>query len=132
MRISVETIDMLGKIDVGAHSDDGGSHAGGIGISRSALFDQLLIFIKELLEHIFGMHIGFAVGWLLGWCAGNIYADLYEPLCFSGLSALRQWRLIPCEFAKYGAILGLIGGAILVALITRKSLRQNADTFCED
>ena len=132
MRISAETIDIMGRIDAGSHSYDGGSRAAGIGISITALFDQLLIFIKELLEHIFGMHIGFAMGWLLGWCAGNIYADLYEPLYFSGLSELRQWRLIPCEFAKYGAILGLIGGAILVALITRKSLRHNAGTFCED
>ena len=78
------------------------------------------------------MHIGFAAGWSSGWCAGTIYADLYEPLLFSGLSEFNQWRHIPCEFAEYGAILGLIGGAILVMLLTRKSLRHIEYTNRED
>ena len=132
MRISAQTIDVMDKIDAGSYSNDGGSDADGINIPRAASLDRWLIFIKELLEHIFGMHIGFAVGWLSGWCAGKIYADLYEPLFFSGLSEFNQWRLIPCEFAEYGATLGLIGGAILVMLLTRKSLRHNGDIIRED
>lgn len=132
MKISAETIDLIGGIDVGSHNRDSCPHAGDISILRTVHFDQLLIFIKELMEHVFGMHIGFVVGGLFGFCAGNIYADSYKPLFCSGLSELRQWRLMPYEFAKYGAIIGLIGGAILIALITRNSISRNVGTSCED
>ncbi|MHC4462461.1 MAG: helix-turn-helix domain-containing protein [Planctomycetota bacterium] len=118
MESYAEAIGMMEKFDPGSSS-----HSALINVPIVPLFDRLLSFVEGTVEYAFGILIGSVVGWLLGEYSGNIYVEHFEAVYFSDLSELRQWGLIPCGFAKTGAIIGAAAGAITIAVITRKLLR---------
>lgn len=102
-----------------------------INISTWQLLDRLLFFIKPVVEYAFGMHIGFAFGWLVGLCAGHSYVKHFEPVYLDDLSQLSFWMAVPNMFAKYGALTGLIIGAIAILIINSKLLSQKVTALYE-
>lgn len=99
--------------------------------SIERLLDQLLFFIKPVVEYIFGMHIGFALGWLTGLCVGHCYVKYFEPVYLNDLSRLTYWREAPFLFARHGALTGLAIGVIAIALINRTLLNQRVISLCK-
>ncbi len=105
--------------------DTGNSlHSLWISISKEQLLDKLLFFVKAVVEYAFGMHIGFAIGWLIGLCVGHSYVGHFEPVYLDDLGQLSYWRFMPYEFARNGAIIGVAVGAIVIAIINNKLLKQ--------
>jgi hypothetical protein len=102
-----------------------------INISIWRLLDRLLFFIKPVAEYALGMHIGFAFGWLFGLVAGHIYVRHFEPVYLDDLNQLSYWTAAPNVFAGYGALTGLIIGAISIVIINGRLLDQKIITFCE-
>lgn len=123
MESCAEEVGLMERIDVGSHNTYSSSQSTSINVPIVPPFDRLLSFIKSVVEYAFGMHIGFAVGWLLGWYGGNVYVEYFEPAYFSDLNELGRWNLMPYSFAKSGAIIGAVAGAITIVVITRKLLR---------
>jgi len=97
-------------------------------ITRLAL---VLEAIETITEYVFGMALGSATGWLTGLCVGNAYVEHFEPVYMDDLSELSRWRLMPYEFAKDVAIIGLVVGAIVIALINSKLLSQRVASLYE-
>jgi hypothetical protein len=102
-----------------------------INISIWQLLDRLLFFIKPVVEYVFGMHIGFAFGWLVGLYAGHSFVKHFEPVYLDDLSQLSFWTAAPNMFARYGALTGLIVGAIAILIIDSKLLKQKVTALYE-
>jgi len=115
----VESVGMMKKFDA-----RNSLHSLGINILAERFFDRLLFFIKTIVEYALGMHIGYAVGWILGWYTGNVYAENFEPLHFRDLNVFWKWELVPYEFARNGAIIGVVVGAMVIAIINNQLLKQ--------
>jgi len=107
------------------------SHSTDVYVSIIAVLDRLLFAVSGIVEYAFGIHIGFAIGWLFGLWTGNIYVEECEPVYFSGLSEIRQWWLMPYKFAGCGAIIGVIVGAIVIAVVNGKLSSHKAATLHE-
>lgn len=120
----VESVGMMKKFDARSSL-----HSLGVNISAERFLDRSLFFIKTTVEYALGMHIGFAAGWILGWYTGNVYAENFEPLHFRDLNEFWQWELVPYEFAGNGAIIGVAVGAIVIAIINNKLLKQRVIFF---
>jgi hypothetical protein len=131
MAVHAVTAGMIGTADVGSRHSGGYSTllAGNFSVTR--LLDRLLHFLEPIVEYAFGMHIGFAIGWALGLWTGHIYVANAKPLYFSGLGEVRQWMVMPYAFARTGAIIGLVAGAILIAVISHKLLRRAVSAWHE-
>lgn len=106
-------------------------HLLSVNISTEKLLDKLLFTLKWVVEYTFGMHIGFAIGWLLGLCVGKVYVEHFEPVYFDDLNQLTQWRLSPYDFAKNAAIIGVVVGVVVIAIINSKLLSQRVISFCK-
>jgi hypothetical protein len=70
------------------------------------------------------MYIGAIAGGLLGRYAGNVYVTHFEPVYLYDFSELKQWGLVPYEFARNGAVIGVVAGVIVVAIINSILLSQ--------
>ncbi len=115
----VESVSMMKKFDA-----RNSLHSLGVNISAEWFLDRLLFFIKTIVEYALGMHIGFAIGWLIGLCVGHSYVGHFEPVYLDDLGPLSYWRLMPYEFARNGAIIGVAVGAIVITIINNKLLKQ--------
>ena len=82
-----------------------------------AILDRFLFFIEPVIDYAFGIFMGYALGWITGLWAGLIYVKHYEPVSIETINEVFQWRLTPYEFAKYGAIIGIVAGIIVIKLI---------------
>ena len=122
MKNCTEPVNLTGKYDVGNFSD-----SLTVDVSREQNLDKLLFFIKVVLEYALGIHIGYGIGWLIGFFIGNSYVKHFEPAWFDNLNQLSHWRLIPYEYAGSGAIIGVIVGAIVIAINARKSKNNNGE-----
>ena len=133
MESCAEAVGMMEKFEptIRRVGPDSPSHSTSINVPIVPLFDWLLSFVKGGVEYAFGMHIGFAVGWLLGWYGGNVYVEYFEPAYFSDLNELRHWSLMPYYFTGSGAIIGVVAGAILIAVINSKLLSQTVASLFE-
>jgi len=115
----VESVGVMKKFDTRKSL-----HSLSVNISAERFLDRSLFFIKTTLEYALGMHLGYAAGWILGWYTGNVYAENFEPLHFRDLNEFWQWELVPNEFARNGAIIGVAVGAIVITIINNKLLKQ--------
>jgi len=131
MESYAEAVGMMEKSDVGSDNAGSSSHSPSIDFPRVPLFDRLLFFLKAIVEYAFGVHIGIAAGWLFGWYAGNVYVEHFEPVYFSDLNELRLWKLMPYDFARNGAVIGVVAGAIAIAIINSKLLSRRVASFYE-
>ena len=93
-------------------------------ISKEQLLNKLLFLVKAVVEYAFGMHIGFAIGWLIGLYVGHSYVGHFEPVYLDDLDQLYYWRLVPYEFARNGAMIGMAIGVIAIAIINNDLLNQ--------
>lgn len=92
----------------------------------------VLDVIEAVTEYVLGMALGSAIGWLTGLCVGNTYVEHFEPAYYmDDLSELSRWSFMPYEFAKDGAIIGLVLGAIAIALINSKLLSRKVASLYE-
>jgi len=107
------------------------SHSALINVPIVPLFDRLLSFVEGIVEYAFGIFIGSVIGWLLGEYSGNVYVEHFGAVYFTGFNELRRWTLMPCGFAKTGAIIGAVAGAVTIAVLTRKSLRTRIVSLYE-
>jgi len=131
MESCLETISMMEKIGVEYNNIPKLSPLPAIDIPLVPVFDRFLFFVKPILEYGFGVYMGFVVGWLLGLFVGNFYVEQFKPLYFSDLNELRSWKLMPYDFARYTAMIGVIVGAIAIAIINRKLLCQRIRSLYE-
>jgi len=91
---------------------------------RLRRFDRVLFFVKAVVEYAFGMYIGAIAGGLLGRYAGNVYVTHFEPVSLYDFNELQRWGLMPYEFAGNGAVIGMVAGVIVVAIINSILLSQ--------
>lgn len=98
-------------------------------VSREPLRCKLLSFVKVTAEYALGIHIGFGIGWLIGFFAGTSYVKHNEPVYIKDLSQLLHWRLIPYECARSCAIIGVVIGAIVIAICTLKSEKYHGESM---
>ena len=103
---------------------DNSLHLPSVKISAEKFLDKLLFTLKWVIEYTFGMHIGFAIGWLLGLCVGKVYVEHFRSVSLDDLSQLSNWRPLSHEFAKNAAIIGVVVGVIVIAIINSKLLSQ--------
>jgi uncharacterized membrane protein YGL010W len=86
-----------------------------------------------IVEHAFGMHIGYAIGWIIGLYAGHCYVKHFEPVYIDDLSQVSSmlscWRSIPYNFARYGAMMGVAIGVIVIAVMNNKLLNQRVTSL---
>jgi len=122
MESYAEAVGIMERSDVGSDKTDISSHLTSIKVSMIRLLDRLLLFIKAIAEYSSGIYIGAVVGWLLGFGAGNAYIERFKPVYFSDLNELGRWEFIPYGFARSGAIIGIIAGAIVIAFINSRLL----------
>jgi hypothetical protein len=102
-----------------------------ISIPICRLLDRLLLFIRPIVEYVFGMHIGFAFGWLFGLVAGHYYVNHFEPVYLEDLNQFSFWNAVPNMFARCGALAGLMIGVIAIFIINSKLLNQNVAALYE-
>ena len=107
------------------------SHSIWMSIPREQCLERLLLFVKGVVEYIFGMYIGFAIGWLIGLWAGQSYVDHFEPVYLDDFRQVFYWKAIPCIFAKYGAMIGLTAGVMTIAIINGALLNQRIISLYE-
>lgn len=69
------------------------------------------------MEYAFGIYMGYTPGWLAGLWVGFIYVKHFKPVFIETISELSQWRLTPYEFAKNGAVIGVVAGIIAIKII---------------
>jgi hypothetical protein len=119
-----EAIVMMEESDIGADDVASSSYLNLLDFLTVAFFDRVLFFVKAVVEYSFGMYIGAIAGGLLGRYAGNVYVTHFEPVYLYDFSALKQWGLIPYEFAGNGAVIGMVAGVIVVAIINSILLSQ--------
>ena len=104
-----------------------------INISKEQLLDKLLLFVRVAVEYAFGMHIGYAIGWIIGLYAGHCYVKHFEPVYIDDLSQvsslLSYWRSMPYNFSRYGAMIGVAIGVIVIAVINNKLLTQKVTSL---
>lgn len=108
--------------DVGSDKSDISSHLASINVSIIRLLHRLLLFIKGMVEYFFALYIGAVIGWLSGFCTGNVYVEHLKPAYFSDLNELSRWEIMPYCLAKNGTVAGVIGGAIVIAIINSRLL----------
>ena len=126
MESFVEAIGTAERLNTANSTDFAGFNA-----SASQLFEKLLSSAKAVAEYAFGMYIGYVIGWLLGLYAGKVYVGHFEPVYLSDLGEIRLWEIMPYGFARDGAIIGVVAGAIAIAIINSKLLRQRVVHLCE-
>ena len=126
MESCAEPVGVMKKFDTG-----NSSHSLGVNISTERFLDKLLFFIKAVVEYAFGTHIGFAIGWLTGLCVGNAYVEHFKPVYMDDLSELSHWRLMPYDFARTGATIGVVVCVIAILLINSKLLSQRVASLYE-
>ena len=131
MESHAEAVGMMDRVDVHFKNTDYSSNEISVDIPTATLFDRVLFFVKAILEYAFGTHMGFAVGWVLGWIGGHVYAEHFKPVYSFDLNELHQWELMPYEFARSGAVVGIIAGVIAIALINNKILTQRVMSLYE-
>lgn len=124
METCAETVGMMERINLGSHNISNFSHLTSIDVPTVPFIDRVLFFIKPIVEYGFGVYMGFVVGWLLGLYAGNICAEQFKPVYFSDLTEVRQWMLMPYDFARCTAFIGTIAGVIIIAIINSKLLSR--------
>lgn len=95
------------------------------------LLDRLLFFVEAVVGYSFGMIVGACIGWILGWCTGNVYVEHFEPVYMDNLSELSRWRLMPYYFARNGAIVGVLAGAIMITIINSNLLSRRTASLYE-
>jgi hypothetical protein len=88
------------------------------------ILDKFLFLIEPVMDYAFGIFMGYILGWLAGLRAGFIYVEHYEPVYFETISLLSKWRLMPYEFAKNGAVIGIVAGIIAITIINRTLLNR--------
>jgi hypothetical protein len=94
------------------------SHLLRLDLSEEQALDKLLFLVKPVVEYTFGIHVGFIAGWLIGLCIGHSYVEHFKPVYFDDLiGQLDFWRLAPCIFARYSAIIGAAVGTIVVKAV---------------
>ena len=119
MESCAELVDMTKKFNTGNTL-----HLLSVNVSIEKFLDKLLFTLKWIIEYTFGMHIGLGIGWMLGLCVGKVYVEHLEPVYFDDLNQLSHWRLLPYEFAKNAAIIGVVVGVIVIAIINTKLFSQ--------
>lgn len=124
MESYAEAVGMMERFDVGSQKTDSSSHLSSVDVSIIPLLDRLLFFFKGIVEYSFGVYIGAVVGWLLGRCMGKSYVEHFAPVYSSDLNDIKQWLLVPYDFARGGAIIGIAAGAIAIAFVNSKLLHQ--------
>jgi len=132
METCAETVGMMEKINVGSHNISNFSHLTSIDVPTVPFIDRVLFFVKPIVEYGFGVYMGFVIGWLLGLYVGNICAEQFKPVYFSDLTELRQWMLMPYDFARCTAFIGAIAGVIIIAIINSKLFSQRVLALYEE
>lgn len=98
-----------------------------------SLLDRVLFLAEAVVAYCFGMHMGFAIGWLTGLGVGHAYVEHFKPVYMDDLSQLSHWRLMPYDFARIGAAIGVVVGVIAISLINSKLLsRRVASLYKKD
>jgi len=100
-------------------------------LAKEQLFDELLIFLKVVVEYAFGIHICYFIGWVTGFFVGQFYVEQFEPVYLDDLSQLSYWRLAPYIFARNGGMIGAAAGMIVIAVINHKPHKQGAASLYE-
>jgi len=126
MESYAESVGVMKKFDTG-----NSLHSLSVNISTEQFLDKLLFFIKAVVEYAFGMHIGFAIGWLIGLGVGHAYVEHFKPVYLYDLSQLSHWRLMPYDFARNIAIIGVVTGVIAISIINSKLLSQRVISLYE-
>lgn len=94
------------------------------GVQAVPILDKLLFLIRPVVDYAFGIFMGYILGWLAGYRAGFIYVEHYRPVYFETISLLTKWRLMPYEFAKNGAVIGIVAGIIIITIINSTLLNR--------
>lgn len=131
MANQTETIDTLEDSEVSSQKCGDSSHMRPPDFPTVPLFDRLLSFVKPVVEYSFEMYMGAVIGHLVGWYSGNAYVDHFEPVYLYDIEHLKQWESLPRDFAVYGAIIGVVLGAIMIAIINSKLLCQRVASLYE-
>ena len=87
------------------------------GVQAVAISDKFLFLIESVVDYAFGIFMGYTLGWLVGLWTGSTYVEHYRPVYFETISLLTKWRLMPYEFAKNGAVIGIVAGIIAIKII---------------
>lgn len=125
------TVGIIAGIGVDSRNIDSGPYSICGNILKRLLFGRLLFFVKTIVEYAFGMHMGFAIGWLTGWGVGHTYVKYFKPVYIDDLSQLFCWRLMPYDFARIGAAVGVVVGVIAISLINSRLLSRRVASLYE-
>lgn len=124
METCAQLVHTMTKIDVNSCRTGTSQHSPPISTRVGEFLNRLLLFVGTIVEYLFGMHIGAVAGWLAGLCLANTYVEYFEPVYMNDLTELYRWRLMPGRYAITGATIGLLIGAVAIALIKNKLLAK--------
>ena len=88
-----------------------------LGFVARWLTGKLSLSIETILEYAFVIHIWAAVGYVAGKYAGFVYAEHYHS--FVSPELIKELWLASYHFAVYGAIAGVIVGAMVKATLAK-------------
>lgn len=111
------TTGMLQKKDALVNYTFNSSDSVPSGVQAVAISDKLLFLFESVVDYAFGIFMGYTLGWLAGLWVGLTYVEHYRPVYFETISLLSRWRLMPYEFAKNGAVIGVVAGIIAIKII---------------
>ena len=123
-RSCAEVVVMSEKIDVGSYNSGETPHLISVSIPVKVWLNRFLDLVDRILEYYLGMIVGTVAGWLIGLGVGKFYVEYYEPVYMNNLTKFYHWISIPYEFARNGAIIGLVTGVIVITIINNKRLSQ--------